>query len=59
MSKIPKITGHNYRTIGEDIDKIIDMKRNGCKDRDIANKLNRSYWGIVWKLRDLRAKNMI
>lgn len=43
----------------EDIDKIIDMKRNGYKDMDIANKLNRSYWGIAWKIRDLRAKNMI
>ncbi|MDN5316906.1 MAG: hypothetical protein PWR08_1030 [Thermoanaerobacterium sp.] len=43
----------------EDIDKIIDMKRNAYKDRDIANKLNRSYWGIVWKIRDLKSKNMI
>ncbi|HHV74878.1 MAG TPA: endonuclease [Thermoanaerobacterium sp.] len=43
----------------EDIDKIIDMKQNGYKNKDIANILNRSYWGIVWKLRDLKSKNMI
>jgi hypothetical protein len=43
----------------DDISKIIDLKNKGYSDREIANKLNRSYWGIVWKIRDLRAKNMI
>jgi hypothetical protein len=43
----------------DEIDKIIDFKRRGFSDKEIANKLNRTYWGIVWKIRDLKAKNMI
>jgi hypothetical protein len=43
----------------DEIDKIIDFKRRGFSDKEIANKLNRTYWDIVWKIRDLKAKNMI
>ncbi|SNX53123.1 endonuclease [Thermoanaerobacterium sp. RBIITD] len=43
----------------DDISKIIDLKNNGYSDREIANKLNRSYWGIVWKIRDLKKKDKI
>jgi hypothetical protein len=43
----------------EEIDKIIDFKKRSLSDKEIADKLNRTYWGIVWKIRDLKAKNMI
>ncbi|MDI3311180.1 hypothetical protein V7D15_00020 [Thermoanaerobacter thermohydrosulfuricus] len=42
----------------EEIDKIIDLKKRGFSDKEIADKLNRTYWGIVWKIRVLKAKNM-
>jgi DNA-binding NarL/FixJ family response regulator len=33
---------------------IIDLKRKGVTDKEISNRLNRTYWGIVDKIRRLR-----
>jgi len=37
-----------------EIQKIVQLKLNGEKDRVIAECLNRSYWSIVYKLKELR-----
>ena len=37
--------------------KIIDMKNCGVTDKEIALKFNRSYWGMVDKIRRLRKAN--
>ncbi len=34
-------------------------KKEGYKGKDIANKLNRSYWGIVDKIRRMRQECML
>lgn len=38
----------------EEINTIIELKRIKITDTDIAEKVNRSYWSIVYKLRELR-----
>lgn len=38
---------------------IIRMKKEGFKDKDIANKINRSYWGTVDKIRRLRQEGKL
>ncbi|WP_079506681.1 hypothetical protein [Mesobacillus jeotgali] len=38
----------------EDVNKIIELKKNNYTDQTIANALNRSYWSIVYKIRELR-----
>ncbi|MFJ5716441.1 DNA endonuclease [Neobacillus sp. NPDC093127] len=38
----------------EEIKKLISLKNNGKTDKEIALTLSRSYWSIVYKLRELR-----
>ncbi len=35
------------------------IKKEEFKDKDIANKLNRSYWRIVDKIRRMRQEGML
>lgn len=37
-----------------EIQKLIELKREGLTDQNIANKLDRTYWSVVYKLRELR-----
>ena len=38
----------------EEIQTIIQMKRNGFTDKEIAQAIHRTYWSVVYKLRELR-----
>jgi len=38
---------------------IIDLKRKGVTDKEISNRLNRTYWGIVDKIRRLRKEGRL
>lgn len=38
----------------QEVEQMIRYKKNGLTDQEIANKLNRTYWSIVYKLRELR-----
>lgn len=42
-----------------EIRKIIELKQKGKTDQAIADKLNRSYWSIVYKLTDLRRNGQL
>ncbi|EIJ83666.1 hypothetical protein MGA3_00140 [Bacillus methanolicus MGA3] len=33
---------------------MIYLKQNGYTDKEIAKRLNRTYWSVVYKLRELR-----
>lgn len=52
-----KITDNSYSQDDENL--IINMKKKGFKDREIAKKLNRSYWGTVDKIRRLRQEGKL
>jgi LAGLIDADG DNA endonuclease family len=43
----------------EEIEEIISLKKKGLKDKEIAVAVNRSYWSIVYKLRDLRTAGLL
>jgi hypothetical protein len=43
----------------EEVEKIISLKKKGLKDKEIAVVVNRSYWSIVYKLRDLRTAGLL
>lgn len=43
----------------EEVNKIIDLKRSGFTDRQIAAHTGRSYWGIVDKIRRLRQDGLL
>lgn len=43
----------------EDESLIIDLKRKGISDKEISNRLNRPYWGIVDKIRRLRKEGKL
>ncbi|MGD6848912.1 DNA endonuclease [Rossellomorea aquimaris] len=47
----------NY-TAGE-VRKMILLKKNGVKDIEIAKTLGRSYWSVVYKLRELRSEGIL
>jgi hypothetical protein len=38
---------------------IIDLKRKGVTDKEISNRLNRTYWGVVDKIRRLRKEGRL
>lgn len=38
----------------EELNSIITLKKSGKTDREISKSLNRSYWSIVYKLREIR-----
>ncbi|WP_248892314.1 hypothetical protein [Bacillus methanolicus] len=42
----------NY--LDKDIDQMVYLKQNGYTDKEIAKRLNRTYWSVVYKLRELR-----
>ena len=43
----------------KEIEQIILLKRSGESDKNIANKLGRSYWSIVYKIRELRKMDLL
>ena len=47
------------RYSSEDEKKIISMKKRGYTDQEIANDLNRTYWGIVDKIRRIRKAGLL
>lgn len=51
------ITSSSYSEDDEAL--LISMKKQGKSDNEIAQKLNRSYWGIVDKIRRLRKEGKI
>jgi len=56
-----KISSSNQRRRyrKEEIDKLISLKKRGITDQAIADKLNRTYWSIVYKLSELRKAGML
>jgi hypothetical protein len=38
----------------KEVNDMISLKKKGFKDQEIANTLARSYWSVVYKLRELR-----
>lgn len=38
----------------EEVQKLIELKHEGLTDQNIAYKLGRTYWSVVYKLRELR-----
>lgn len=43
----------------EEVEIIIAMKQEGCTDQAIADKLGRTYWAIVYKVRELRKSKQL
>lgn len=43
----------------EEVGKMIFLKKNGVKDIEIAKTLCRSYWSVVYKLRELRRERLL
>ncbi|WP_299743065.1 DNA endonuclease [uncultured Rossellomorea sp.] len=43
----------------DEVRKIILLKRSGVKDKDIAKSLCRSYWSVVYKIRELRLEGIL
>lgn len=58
---IIKISSSNRNKTYTDyeINKIIKMKTRGYTDKAIANELGRTYWSIVYKIRELRSENLL
>lgn len=55
-SRLTKVD-NTYSLEAEDI--VINMKKSGYKDKEIAEKLNRSYWSVVDKIRRLRKESKL
>lgn len=49
----------NKNYSNEEIIKMIELKQNKIADKEIAKVLNRSYWSIVYKLRELRKDGLL
>ena len=47
-------SSRNKNYSDKEINEMISLKKNGFKDQEIANVLARSYWSVVYKLRELR-----
>lgn len=43
----------------EEIQKLIELKKLGVTDKQISITLNRTYWSVVYKLRELRKQNLL
>jgi hypothetical protein len=43
----------------DEISQLINLKQVKCSDKEIAVKLNRSYWSIVYKLKELRKDGLL
>ncbi|MGF7059786.1 hypothetical protein [Brassicibacter mesophilus] len=52
-----KVIDNGYSQNDEYI--IICLKKKGCKDKEIAEKLNKTYWGTVDKIRRLRQEGRL
>ncbi|MDI6602295.1 MAG: endonuclease [Thermoanaerobacteraceae bacterium] len=46
------------RYTNNEIEKIIQLKKSSVTDKKIAEIVGKSYWGVMWKMRDLRRKSM-
>ena len=46
-----------YSTL--ELNTIIQMKRSGYKDKEIASKLGRTYWSVIYKMSELRKKGLL
>lgn len=40
----------------DEINQIIEYKKAGLTDKEIAKRIGRTYWSIVYKLKELRNK---
>lgn len=49
----------NKKYTETEIQKLIIYKKNGMPDKKIAEKLNRSYWSVVYKLRELSLSKLL
>ncbi|MGD6871035.1 hypothetical protein ACQCU1_02425 [Sutcliffiella horikoshii] len=49
----------NKKYTETEIQKLIIDKKNGMPDKKIVEKLNRSYWSVVYKLRELRLSKLL
>jgi len=47
------------RYTDSEIETLIKLKKGGTTDKRIAEIAEKSYWGVVWKIRDLRKKGII
>jgi len=43
----------------QEVEKIIQMKRKGATDQQIAQSIQRTYWSVVYKLRELRKEKKV
>ena len=43
----------------EETQKLISLKESGITDKEIAKSLGRTYWSVVYKLRELRKLNLL
>ncbi|MDX8343218.1 DNA endonuclease [Rossellomorea sp. YZS02] len=51
---IASSSSRNKNYSDKEINEMISLKKKGFKDQEIANTLARSYWSVVYKLRELR-----
>lgn len=47
------------RYTDSEVETLIKLKKGGTTDKRIAEVVGKSYWGVVWKIRDLRKKGII
>lgn len=47
----------NYST--EEIEKIVSLKNQGLSDNAIAEEVNRTYWSIVYKVREMKKDGLL
>lgn len=43
----------------DEVSKIIQMKRSGSTDQEIADELGRTYWSIVYKISEIRKSGLL
>ncbi|OHR74543.1 hypothetical protein HMPREF3291_17755 [Bacillus sp. HMSC76G11] len=49
----------NRNYTSEEIELLINLKKGGSSDNAIAEKLNRSYWSVVYKISELRKNGLL
>ncbi|GGP07379.1 endonuclease [Oceanobacillus neutriphilus] len=58
---IIKLSSSNRKKLysNKEIETIIHLKRTGSTDQNIADNLGRSYWSVVYKIRELRKNRLL
>ena len=56
-----KISSSQRRRLysSNEIDTLINFKKSGCTDEEIAVRLDRTYWSIVYKISELRKEGLL